>query len=161
MRDAGSGREIARLTERLDALQRNAAQYQVPNAFGSTLETAGAVGLNAVTSHDATKYYCSLPSNKLELWFAMEAQRFQAPVFRELYSEKKVVTEERRMRVDNSALGPFQEAFAERSLANNYRRPVIGYQRDIDRLGRREVQNFFEQRWAFVFCFLDGVVLLL
>lgn len=35
------------------------------------------MGLNATTSHDATKYYCSLPANKLELWFALEAERFQ------------------------------------------------------------------------------------
>lgn len=30
------------------------------------------------TSHDSTRYYVSLPANKLELWFAVEAERFQA-----------------------------------------------------------------------------------
>lgn len=40
---------------------------------------------------------------------------------RELYSEKRVVFEERRLRVDNSPLGPWSEEFAQRSLANNYR----------------------------------------
>ncbi len=39
-----------------------------------------------MTSHDSTKYFVSLPANKLELWFALEAERFRAPVFRELYS---------------------------------------------------------------------------
>ena len=28
-------------------------------------------------SHDATKYFMSMPANKLELWFALEAERFQ------------------------------------------------------------------------------------
>ena len=42
----------------------------------------GGVGLNAATSHDSTKYFVSLPANKLELWFALESERFQAPVFR-------------------------------------------------------------------------------
>lgn len=28
------------------------------------------------------RYYVSLPANKAELWFAMEADRFQQPVFR-------------------------------------------------------------------------------
>ena len=46
---------------------------------------------------------CSLPSNKLELWFAMESERFQGPVFRELYSEKEVVTEERLVRAHRHA----------------------------------------------------------
>ena len=58
----------------------------MPNEFGALLQRAGGVGLNAVTSHDATKYFVSLPANKLELWFALEAERFRAPVFRELYS---------------------------------------------------------------------------
>ncbi len=48
-----------------------------PNAYGSLLQRSGAVGLNATTSHDATKYFMSLPANKLELWFALEAERFQ------------------------------------------------------------------------------------
>ncbi len=53
----------------------------VANEFGSLLQRAGGVGLNAGTSHDATKYYVSLPANKLELWFAMEAERFQAGLY--------------------------------------------------------------------------------
>ena len=47
---------------------------------------------------------------------------WQVPVFRELYSEKRVVLEERRARVDNSPLGKFQEEFNQRAFANNYSR---------------------------------------
>lgn len=43
------------------------------------------------------------------------------PAVRDLYTEKTVVLEERRLRVDNSALGPFSEQFALRSFSNNYR----------------------------------------
>lgn len=120
----------------------------MPNAYGALLQREGAVGLNAATTHDSTKYYVSLPKNKLELWFALESERFQAPVFREVYSEKKVVLEERRLRVDNAPLGAFQEQFAQASLTNNYRRPVIGYEADIQGLGRREVASFFAQHYG-------------
>ena len=72
----------------------------------------------------------------------------QAPVFRELYSEKRVVFEERRMRVDDSPMGKFQESFAAQAMANNYRRPVIGYPADLTMLGRREVQTFFNRHYA-------------
>lgn len=65
----------------------------------------------------------------------------QAPVFRELYSEKRVVTEERRLRVDDSPMGGFQEAFSAKAFANNYGRPVIGWPADFQRLGRREVRT--------------------
>lgn len=57
-------------------------------------------------------------------------------MFRALYSEKRVVAEERRARIDNAPLGRFQEAFARAALANNYRRPVIGYAADVEALVR-------------------------
>ena len=81
------------------------------------------------------RYFVSLPSNKLELWFALEARRFQDPAFRELYSEKKVVAEERRLRIDSSPMGRYQQQFALAALGNNYRRPVIGA--DLGRHGLR------------------------
>ncbi|KAG7670838.1 hypothetical protein Ndes2526B_g01402 [Nannochloris sp. 'desiccata'] len=137
-----------KLNAQLESLLEEAGKIAVPNAYGAMLSREGAVGLNAATTHDSTKYYCSLPANKLELWFALEAERFQAPVFRELYSERKVVFEERRMRVDNAALGPFQEEFAQRSLTNNYKRPVIGYETDLLKLGRREVASFFAEHYG-------------
>ncbi len=58
-------------------------------------------------------------------------------MFRALYSEKRVVAEERRARIDNAPLGRFQEAFAGAALGNNYRRPVIGFAADVDALVRR------------------------
>jgi predicted Zn-dependent peptidase len=100
--------------------------FQIPNDFGSILEREGAVGLNAATSQDSTQYYCSLPANKLELWMAMEAERFRAPVFRGLYSEKEVVLEERSARVTQAPLGRYLERYQSLAFTNNYRRPTIG-----------------------------------
>ena len=125
------------------------AAYEVPNAYGATVRKEGGVGLNAETGYDSTKYYCSLPANKLELWFALEADRLQNAVFRGMYSEKEVIEEERRLRLDNSPQGTFQQAFLEASYPqSNYRRPIIGYQRDFEMLGRREVQAFQQERYG-------------
>ncbi|KAG2432812.1 hypothetical protein HXX76_008546 [Chlamydomonas incerta] len=139
---------VATLRARLRSLQDQAAALTVPNAFGAALQRAGGVGLNATTSHDQTRYFVSLPANKLELWMALEAERFRAPVFRELYSEKAVIEEERRLRVDNTPMGRYQQEFALSSLANNYRRPVIGFEQDFDAIGRREVQAFFDRYYG-------------
>ncbi|MBP5469000.1 MAG: insulinase family protein, partial [Candidatus Riflebacteria bacterium] len=69
----------------------------IPNEFTTRLQSEGAIGLNAFTSADQTAYIMSLPSNKLELWIAMEAERFLHPVLREMYKERMVIQEERRM----------------------------------------------------------------
>jgi len=49
-----------------------------------------------------------------------ECVSVQDAVFRELYSEKRVVLEERRARVDNAPLGKFLEGFHQRAYSNNY-----------------------------------------
>jgi hypothetical protein len=68
---------VPTLRARLRSLQEAAAALAVPNAFGATLQRAGGAGLNATTSHDQTRYFVSLPSNKLELWMSLEAERFR------------------------------------------------------------------------------------
>lgn len=141
-------RKKGMLLDRLDTMQREASSLAESNAYGSFLARQGAVGLNAETSHDATKYYVSLPNNKLELFFALEAERFQAPVFRDVYSEKKVVLEERKMRVEGSPMGTYQEEYAKVSFGNNYSRPVIGTEEDIENIGRKDVEKFFREKYG-------------
>ena len=46
---------------------------------------------------DATFYFAYIPANRLELWMLMESDRMKNSTFREFYSEKDVVMEERRM----------------------------------------------------------------
>ena len=65
--------------------------------------------MNAFTWEDLTNYYVSLPANRLELWGFLESDRIANPVFREFYSERDVVFEERRMRTDSTPLGKFSE----------------------------------------------------
>src|ERR1035438_3317274 len=87
---------IGVLQAQLKAAIDGAEAYVVPNDYLRIIETNGGAGLNAGTSLDSTQYYYSLPSNRIELWFLMESQRFLRPVFRELYKERDVVLEEHR-----------------------------------------------------------------
>lgn len=75
-----------KLDDQMRTLEEEAAAFSVPNEFGATLSQAGAVGLNATTSHDATRYFMAMPANKLELWFALEAERFRVSISRTLKS---------------------------------------------------------------------------
>lgn len=141
---AGETEQVADLQAQLEALRVEAAQYVQQNKYGQIIEQAGGVGLNATTGADATRYFYSLPSNKLELWMSLESERFLEPVFREFYEEKEVILEERRMRVDNSPIGKFIEEFLEVAFEQHpYRRPIIGYQEDLYTATRESVKEFF------------------
>lgn len=142
---AGDTETAETLQETLAELQQVAASYVEQNKFGQIIEQTGGVGLNATTGADATRYFYSLPSNKLELWMSLESERFLDPVFREFYEEKDVILEERRMRVDNSPIGMMVENFLENAFDEHpYRRPVIGYQEDLYVATRADIQQFFD-----------------
>jgi predicted Zn-dependent peptidase len=142
---AGKQEEVGKLEQKFAQVQTEAAKYVKQNEFGQIVEKAGGEGLNAQTSSDATVYFYSFPSNKLELWMSLESERFLEPVFREFYKEQQVILEERRMRTDNSPIGRMVEAFLDKSFTEHpYKRPVIGYSQDIGNLTREDVQQFFD-----------------
>lgn len=136
--------EVAKLQQEFAKVEAEAGQYVKPNEFGQIVEKAGGENLNAQTSADATVYFYSFPSNKLELWMSLESERFLEPVFREFYKEQQVILEERRLRTDNSPIGRTIEAFLDKAFVEHpYKRPVIGYDEDIRNLTREDVEQFF------------------
>ncbi|MDA2932923.1 insulinase family protein [Acidobacteria bacterium AH-259-D05] len=140
---------LAELQQRFQEAQAAAGEYLVHDEFEEALIRAGSVGLNASTSSDATRYVVSLPSNKLELWMALESDRFLNPVLREFYKEKDVVMEERRMRTENRPQGRLVEEFLALAYkAHPYGEPVVGHMSDVETMTRQEAEAFFQKYYA-------------
>ncbi len=137
---------------RLDALrrqfsdvQREAGAYVVRNELSQLYQRHGGVGLNATTGKDVTRYFISLPANRLPLWAAIEADRMANPVFREFYKERAVVMEERRLRTDDNPSGLLYEAFVSTAFqAHPYGFPTIGWASDLKALTPDVTRTFFE-----------------
>jgi predicted Zn-dependent peptidase len=146
----GKQDEVAKLQADFQQVEAQAAKLVNQNELGQIVEQAGGVGLNATTSSEATRYFYSFPSNKLELWMSLESDRFLEPVIRrEFFKEKDVILEERRMRVENSPIGMMVEKFIDKAFqVHPYRRPVIGYDEDIRNLTPKDVQSFFETHYV-------------
>ena len=137
------------LLDELDTLQKQEKDLIVKNEFDKIYTGAGASGMNAGTSNDFTVYFINVPANKLELWFWMESDRLLNPVFREFYSERDVVREERRLRVESTPTGKFEEEFdAAFWTASPYHWPVVGWPSDLDGITREEAMAFFHIYYA-------------
>jgi predicted Zn-dependent peptidase len=135
----------AQLKMAIDAAQ----DFVDPNAYTRIIEESGGVGLNAGTGLDSTEYYYSLPSNRLELWFLMESQRFLQPVFREFYKERDVVMEEHRMRVESSPQGKLMQNYLSTAFAaHGYRNPPGGWPSDIAGLRRSDAAAFYNKYYT-------------
>lgn len=147
--DAADKAKVERLTVELKRLQEEQARYIVKDEMDLLYSTAGGVGLNASTSADFTTYVVSIPSNKLELWMAIESDRMRSPVLREFYIERDNVLEERRQRVDSQPGGSLYEAFIAMAFsAHPYRNPIIGWPSDIAGLPLGAVKQFLETYYA-------------
>jgi predicted Zn-dependent peptidase len=141
---AGQTQQVQALQTEFQQLEAEAKGYVLQNQYGQIVSQAGGVGLNATTSAEATRYFYSFPSNKLELWMSLESERFLEPVFREFFKEKDVILEERRTRTDNSPVGKMIEVFLDNAFTRHpYRRPVIGYAKDLQNLTRQNITDFF------------------
>jgi predicted Zn-dependent peptidase len=116
----------------------------VKDEFDQVYTKAGGSGMNAFTSHDLTCYFITVPSNKLELWAWMESDRLHDSVFREFYSERDVVHEERRLRTDSTPTGRFQEQFDSMFWAScGYAWPVIGWPSDLNSYTFEQAQDYW------------------
>jgi len=137
------------LIAEFDGLLQKQREVMVKDEFDRIYKTAGASGVNAYTSYDLTVYVSNLPSNKLELWFWMESDRLSNPVFREFYSERDVVHEERRRAIDSTPTGKLDEQFESMFWQSSpYSWPVIGWPSDLEGITREEAESFFGVYYA-------------
>ena len=137
------------LLERFNKLLSEQRELIVKDEFSQIYTTNGGSGMNAGTTNDFTIYFINVPANKLELWFWMESDRLNSPVFREFYSERDVVWEERRLRTDSTPTGKLDEQFETMFwMSSPYGWPVIGWPSDLDAITRAEAMEFFDRYYS-------------
>ncbi len=141
--------KIKQLEQAFSQAIDSAGQFVVPNAFDNIMEREGAVGTNAGTGMDQTIYMLSLPSNKVELWMAMESERFLNPVLREMYRERNVIAEERRQTLENNPIRRLLTAMtAAAFVAHPYHVPIVGYMSDIQNYTRAAALAYFKKYYV-------------
>ncbi len=121
-----------------------------PEEHGRIIQQNGGTD-NAFTARDMTAYFENLPSSQLELAVRLEADRMAhlRLTADTLASERQVVKEERRMRVDNSLFGKLSEALYSTAFTrHSYRWPVIGWMSDIDSISLDDCKAFYRSHYA-------------
>ena len=78
----------------IDSVSQLAAKYFIPNEYDKLMAAIGAEGTNAYTSNDVTCYTEDIPSNEIENWAKIQADRFQNMVIRGFHTELEAVYEE-------------------------------------------------------------------
>lgn len=139
---------LASLEQAFEDAKKVARELGESSAMDEAIDRSGGTGLNATTSRDATRYFYSLPSNKLELFFSLESSRFLDPVLREFFIERDVVKEERRMSESSPVGRLVEEMLSIAYKAHPYGEPTLGHMSDLDSMTRTEAMDFFKRYYG-------------
>ena len=85
------------LYRQIDSVSYEASRLAIPNEYDKLMSVIGSEGSNAYTSNDVTCYVEEIPSNQLENWARIQADRFMNCVFRGFHTELEAVYEEKNM----------------------------------------------------------------
>ncbi|UCF66960.1 MAG: insulinase family protein [Acidobacteriota bacterium] len=141
--------ELVELEKRFQTLVEEQRSLMVKDEYDKIYTAAGGSSINAGTTQDWTIYFVNVPANKLELWFWMESDRLLNPVFREFYSERDVVHEERRLRTESTPTGKYDEMFnAMFWQSHPYSWPVVGWPSVLRVISKKQADDYFATYYA-------------
>lgn len=87
----------ATLYHQIDSISYEASKLAIPNEYDKLMSVIGADGTNAYTSYDNTCYVEDIPSNELDRWAKIQANRFEKPILRGFHTELETIYEEKNM----------------------------------------------------------------
>ncbi len=100
-----------KIYHQIDSLSGEAAKYAIANEYDKLCSSMGFKGTNAFTSFEQTVYVNDVPSNEIENWLSLEAERYRKPVLRLFHTELEAVYEEKNRGLDNDGNKVFEAWF--------------------------------------------------
>ncbi len=141
-KENGDAAKIAAWQKQVDELVAAQKAYIIKDDLWTQYMKNGGTGLNASTSQETTGYYVTLPSNKVELQMLMESDRMMNARFREFYSEKDVIMEERRLSENQPGYLFGEQVDAAFFTASPYHWDVIGWMDDLRKMTKEDLVEF-------------------
>jgi zinc protease len=138
------------LAHLFEHLMFNETRNLQAGAFDRTLEAAGGE-TNAATWVDWTFYHANLPASELSLIVRLEADRMANLILRDaqVASEKEVVANERRYRVDDDVEGAVSEKLYSMAFRRHpYGQPTVGWMADIQGFTTGDCRRFYRTYYA-------------
>jgi zinc protease len=117
-----------------------------PEGHPSRISSVGGQS-NASTNEDATIFWQTFPAQYLPMVLWLEADRLATLRIDEkvFETEREVVKEERRMRVENQPYGRLNEIIYDQAFTTHpYKHPTIGSMADLEAASIDDVRDFFK-----------------
>lgn len=104
----------------IDSVSGIAAKYAIANEYDKMMTGMGAQGTNAHTSVEETIYEEDVPSNAIDKYLTVQAERFRNPVFRLFHTELEAVYEEKNRGLDDDRTKVYEAMLSSMFPNHNY-----------------------------------------
>ena len=130
----------------IDSLSYEASKYAIPNEYDKLMAAIGADGTNAYTGYDMTVYTENIPSNQIENWAKIQADRFANNVIRGFHTELETVYEEKNMSLTQDSRKIYEQMFS--ALFKNHpygTQTVLGTQQHLKNPSITNIKNYYKE----------------
>ena len=136
-------REI--IYKKIDSVSIVASSYSIANEYDKLLSTIGADGTNAYTFLEQTVYVNDIPSNQIDKWAEIEAERFGEVVPRLFHTELEAVYEEKNKGLDQDRRKVWEMTMATLFQKNTYgTQTTIGTIEHLKNPSITEIKKYFK-----------------
>lgn len=129
----------------IDSLSLEASKYFIPNEYDKLMAAIGAQGTNAYTGYDMTVYVEDIPSNQIENWAKVQADRFKHNVIRGFHTELETVYEEKNMSLTDDSRKSLEVMFATLFPNHPYgTQTILGTQEHLKNPSITNIKNYYK-----------------
>ena len=133
----------------IDSVSQLAAKYNIPNEYDKLMALIGSDGTNAFTSFDITCYVENIPSNEVENWARIQADRFQNMVIRGFHTELEAVYEEYNLHLSEDSEKMINALLYKLFPTHPYgTQTTIGTQEHLKNPSITNIKNYFQNYYC-------------
>ncbi len=129
----------------IDSLSYEASKYAIPNEYDKLMAAIGANGSNAYTWYDQTVYVEDIPSNQVENWAKVQADRLADNIIRGFHTELEAVYEEKNMSLTHDSEKVFDTMLSALFPHHPYgTQTVLGTQEELKNPSITNIKKFYK-----------------
>ena len=127
----------------IDSVSYEASKLAIPNEYDKLMSAIGATGTNAYTGFDQTVYVEDIPSNQIDNWAKIQADRFENNVIRGFHTELETVYEEKNMSLTSDGRKVYEAVLTALFPDHPYgTQTVLGTQENLKNPSITNIKNY-------------------
>lgn len=133
----------------IDQVSGQAAKFSIANEYDKMMKNMGGKNTNAHTWYEETVYEEDIPSNAIDRYLTLQAERFRNPILRIFHTELEAVYEEKNRSLDNDGNKAFEMLFQTIFPTHNYgQQTTIGTIEHLKNPSLVEIRNYYNKNYV-------------